>query len=169
MIIGIDPGPTQSAYAIVNPDYSIYAAARVENRHLLNSLQTFLADNDTMKTVVIESIQSYGAPVGRETFETCYQIGAFRYIAEQSIWANCVLIPRQEYVNAICGCRGTDAVLRQALLLRFGGDKKGEPLNALKGSTDLRSAYAVAVYHMDKAKWTATAPTERPRMAAQGR
>ena len=42
--------------------------------------------------------------------------------------------------------------MRAALLTRFGGDKKGEPLELLKGSTDKRSAFAVAVYHLDGAK-----------------
>ena len=63
------------------------------------------------------------------------------------------LIPRPEYTRRICGVgKVNDAILRQALLLRFGGDKRGEPLNLLKGCTDKRSAFAVAVYKLDLMK-----------------
>jgi hypothetical protein len=148
MVIGIDPGPTHSAYAVVCPDYSIKAAAKVENW----LLEKYIINEDP-ETVVIESIQSYGKPVGRETFETCYAIGAFRYVADCRINSVVQLIPRQEYANALCGCPGNDAKLRQTLLLRFGSDTKGGPLYALKGNTDLRSAYAVAVYWLDTQRW----------------
>jgi hypothetical protein len=43
-----------------------------------------------------------------------------------------------------------DSLIRQALLTRFGNDKKGGPLHLLKGNSDKRSAYAIAVYHADK-------------------
>jgi hypothetical protein len=147
-IIGCDPGPSASALCVVSPDYRIQSAAKVPNAEAEVTLRALL-DKDA--TFVVESLQSYGKPVGRETFETAYAIGAFRYLAEQA-GATCALIPRQEYVNCICGCRGTDSVLRQALELRFGGYKKGDVLNSLNG-TDLRSAYAVAVYWMDREKW----------------
>ncbi len=157
MIIGIDPGPVSSAYAVVCPDYSIKAAAKVDNqtmRDILHGWREFHADASTeFDTAVIESIQSFGKPVGRETFETCYQIGRLQEICDNR-GTQSVLIPRQEYANAICGCQASDSKLRQALLLRFGSDAKGQPLNALKGHSDLRSAYAVAVYYLDRQKWT---------------
>jgi hypothetical protein len=92
-------------------------------------------------------------PVGREVFETAYEIGRLMQWFDQfSIRYS--LYPRQEYAHSICGTgKISDSILRQALLLRFGGDKKDEPLHQLKGSSDLRSAYAVAVYHLDKKKW----------------
>lgn len=148
IVCGIDPGPTHSAYAVVCPDYSIKEAGKLENWALEQHLRSLdVAD------VAIESIQSYGKPVGRETFETCYAIGAFRYIVERRNHGAAYLIPRQEYANSICGGKSSDAMLRQALLLRFGSDAKGGPLNVLKGHSDLRSAYAVAVYWLDREKW----------------
>lgn len=149
--VGIDPGPTHSAYAVVFSDYSVIEAAKVENDELLGILH-YGSAADPSVTVVIESIVSYGQPVGKETFETCYWIGEFRRQLKDD-GLDYALIPRQEYVNSICGCKGNDTILRQALLLRFGGDKKGEPLNCLKGSSDLRSAYALAVYWLDAQKW----------------
>jgi hypothetical protein len=151
MIIGIDPGPVSSGYAVVCPDYSIECAGKDDNRLAEKIIYEWIKANRG-STVAIESIQSYGKPVGRETFETCYQIGRMMQIAE-SAGATVALIPRQEYANAICGAKANDAMLRQALLLRFGSDAKGGPLNALKGNSDLRSAYAVAVYWIDKCRW----------------
>ena len=145
-IIGIDPGPEQSAYCLIGNDYRPHRAAKVDNSELLE----IVAALEESTYLAIESIQSYGAPVGRETFETCYQIGRIQQAAT-STGKSFTLYPRPEYSKAICGCqRVNDAVLRQALLLRFGGDRKGEPLHVLKGCSDKRSAFAVAVYHLDK-------------------
>lgn len=157
MIIGIDPGPTHTAWVILKDDGTVDSAEKLPNPVVNQCLREVLVNAD-IRAVVIESIQSYGKPVGRETFETCYQIGRLIEICDwhRGIGAGGAfthLYPRQEYVNAICGCKGNDAILRQALLLRFGSDKKGEPLHALKGCTDLRSAFAVAVYHQDRQKW----------------
>lgn len=144
-ILGIDPGPTESAYCLIDDSYQIVAADKIKNENLLNVM-----DAMQLVHVAIESIQSYGMPVGREVFDTCYMIGRIIQRCDDT----CVpytLIPRPEYTRRICGVgKVTDAILRQALLLRFGGDKKGEPLFQLKGASDKRSAFAVAAYHLDK-------------------
>lgn len=155
MVVGVDPGPSHSAICVVCPDYSIQSAVKVPNDEAEVILRALL-DRET--ELVLEGIQSYGMPVGRETFETCYWIGEFRAIAKGAA-APWTIYPRQEYVTAVCGCRGSDSILRQALLMRFGGYKGTEPLNALKG-TDLRSAFAVAVYHLDKER-LANGPTKK--------
>lgn len=147
-VLGIDPGPTSSAYALVRPDYSIIRACKLHNEDIAAHLRASL-DNDGVRHVAIEGLACYGRPVGRETFETAYMVGDCRtycYLAgvPYTIYA------RPEYANAIAGCgKVTDAVLYQALRLRFGGVKKGEPLYALKGESDLRSAYALAVFWLD--------------------
>ena len=147
-ILGIDPGPKESAYCLVTEDYWICSAEKISNDVLIYKTNRLLFDN-----AAIESLQSFGMPVGREVFETAYMIGRIQQkLADLSRVYD--LYPRQEYAHSICGTgKISDAILRQALLLRFGGDKKGEPLHQLKGSSDLRSAYAVAVYHLDKKKW----------------
>lgn len=146
-VLGIDPGPAESAYALVRPDYSIISAGKLPNATLFDVLCN---DNGgSSRQVAVESLQSYGMPVGRSVFETAYQIG--RILRQCEIDGLAVtLYPRQEYARAICGtARVSDAILRQALLLRFGGDGKGEPLALLRGNTDKRSAYGVAAYHID--------------------
>ena len=144
LIMGIDPGPTESAYAIVRPDYTLISAAKVSNQ----DMRERIADSEFSRTYVIESLACYGRPVGRETFETAYMVGAYREIAQRK--GQCILYDRPTYANAIAGTnRVTDAMLYQALRLRFGPATKGGPLYGLRGNSDLRSAYALAVFHLD--------------------
>ena len=150
--LGIDPGPKESAYCLIKEDYTILDADKVLNDVLIYKIfNTECRLN--FDEASIESLQSYGMPVGREVFETAYMVGRIQQKLAD-INRVCNLYPRQEYAHCICGTgKISDSILRQALLLRFGGDKKGEPLHMLKGSSDLRSAFAIAVYHLDQKKW----------------
>jgi hypothetical protein len=72
-------------------------------------------------------MQSYGARVGKEVFETCKWVGRFEQLcAELDITFQTVL--RHEVVNHICGKKvagekmGADARVRQILEARFGKD-----------------------------------------------
>lgn len=144
-VLGIDPGTTHSGYAVVYRDYGVVSAGKVENSELLA-----LIVSENPSVCVVESLQSYGQSVGREVFETAYWIGEFRGRC-RAAGIPCELIPRPEYARSLCGVQKVnDSVLRSALLRRFGGDKKGEPLYLLKGETDKRSAYALCVYHLDR-------------------
>ena len=148
VIIGIDPGTTETAYCIIGQDYGVWEADKVDNKKFIDmlSLVPYKAH------FAVESIQSYGMAVGREVFETAFMIGRIQQKIEDSGFKY-TLYPRPEYAKAICGVQKVnDAVLRQSLLLRFGGDKKGEPLFMLKGNSDKRSAFAIAAYHLDKVK-----------------
>ena len=151
LVMGIDPGPTHSAYCLVRPDYSIVRAAKVLNADL-SVEDRYASTLDGLRHVAIEGLACYGRPVGKETFETAYMVGR---VQERALIAGlpCTIYHRPEYANAIAGTgKVTDAVLYQALRLRFGEATKGGPLYALKGESDLRSAYAVAVYHLDVTK-----------------
>jgi len=143
-VLGIDPGPSESAFALVSEDLQVLSAEKVQNESLIERIR-----QDPPAHVAIESIQSYGMAVGRSVFDTCFFIGELiRTCKDAGI--PFTLYPRPEYTRRICGVgKVNDAVLRQALLLRFGGDRKGEPLAALKGNSDKRSAFAVAIYHLD--------------------
>lgn len=149
IIIGIDPGNEESAYALVNEDYEILEAEKVSNSDLRRVI-----DKRVYNLIALESIQSYGMPVGRTTFETCFMIGRIIQMAGDRN-KQCFLYPRPKIAQGIIGAGGkyNDAAMRQALLIRFGGDKKGEPMNILKGDgSDKRSAFATAAYHLDGAK-----------------
>lgn len=142
LVMGVDPGPTMSAYVLIRDDYSIVQAAKVPN--------SLIDIRGGFSHVAIEGLACYGRPVGQETFQTAYMVGR---LLERARMADipATIYHRPEYANAIAGTgRVTDAVLYQALRLRFGGANKGEPLHLLKGQSDLRSAFAVAAYHLDR-------------------
>lgn len=148
LVMGIDPGPTHSAYAVVQEDYSIVRACKLPNDEVREDLRS-LFDRGEVGHVAIEGIVCYGRPVGRETFETAYMVGEIQGMCRVAD-VPYTIYARPEYANAIAGCgKVTDAILYQALRLRFGGANKGEPLYALKGESDLRSAFAIAVYSLD--------------------
>ena len=153
MILGIDPGNEQSAFVAVDHDYQIEFAEKVDNGSMVHMMGQDYVCRHNITDVCIEMIQSYGMPVGRTVFDTCRWVGRFEQkAAEHSIRVH--LYARPAIFRAVTGqSRGGDAALRQALLTRFGGDKKGEPMNILKGGgSDKRAAFAVAVYHPDGAK-----------------
>jgi Holliday junction resolvasome RuvABC endonuclease subunit len=147
MILGIDPGTTETGYCLVSKaTFLPLEAGKVSNDQLFESLPGLLS---RVKEVTIEGIQSYGQAFGRTVIDTCYIIGRIQQVCiDHQVW--CHVYPRPEYARAICGTvRTNDAILRRALITRFGEDKKGGPLYLLKGATDKRSAFAVAVYHLD--------------------
>ena len=148
LIMGIDPGPTESAYAIVRPDYSLVKATKAQNYEVKCALSEAIIDQG-VRVVVIEGLACYARPVGRETFETAYMVGDLRTLVTVD-GAEWLLYDRPTYANAIAGTnKVTDAMLYQALRLRFGDANKGGPLYGLRGNSDLRSAYALAVFHLD--------------------
>lgn len=164
LVMGIDPGPTYSAYALVRQDYTIVRAAKVPNVELSLFVEDRYSDSlDVLAHVVIEGLACYGRPVGRETFETAYTVGEYRALCRIAD-IPCTIYARPEYANALAGCgKVTDAMLYQALRLRFGGAKKSEPLYALKGESDLRSAYGLAVYWLDRQRAVSRHDLPSPR------
>lgn len=146
VVIGIDPGTNESGYATILSDYSILDAGKITNEDLLGYVN---ARSSTPIELVVESIQSYGHAMGKSTIETCYFIGRLLQVADEG-GVPLTLYPRPEYARSICACmKVNDAIVRRSLISRFGGDKKGEPLEKLKGNSDKRSAFAVAAYHLD--------------------
>ncbi len=147
-ILGIDPGPLQSAYCILEND--IVSASEKEiisNKKLLEIISGMYWRKPL---IAIELIQSYGMPVGRETFETCIWIGRYIEMATHHEMQY-QLYARPSIKSAITGiARAKDADVRRALILRYGGTKKGEPLHGVK--KDIWSALAVATYCADGAK-----------------
>ena len=147
MILGIDPGTTETGYCMVSKTTFLPVAAdKISNDRLFETLPDLLSQ---VKEVIVEGIQSYGQAFGRTVIDTCYIIGRIQQVCVDHK-VPCHIYPRPEYARAICGTVKTnDAILRRALITRFGEDKKGGPLFHLKGATDKRSAFAVAVYHLD--------------------
>ncbi len=80
MIVAIDPGPTKSAWVVIDDllkpikwgwDLNHLVQDEVDRRAIEH---TFGGDRDEL---VIEDITSYGMPVGRDVFETAKWSGRF--------------------------------------------------------------------------------------------
>lgn len=141
-ILAIDPGTTKSAYVVFDTYANTVSKLKGinKNQELLSDLNNcFQAD-----LMAIEFIQSYGMPVGREVFETIYWSGKFALVAEQK-GVPVKRVGRQKVKSFVTGIpRAKDKDVRQALMLIYGGSKKGEPLEGVK--KDIWAALAVAHY-----------------------
>lgn len=148
VLIGIDPGPTESAFLILD-NGNIVEFGKVLNEDLLCKVRAL---RGTATTVAIEGFQSFGMPVGKEVFETAYLIG--RII--EALHCNNVhwrIVFRKDVCLHHChSARAKDANVRQAMLDRFGpqGVKK-KPGQTYGISGDVWSALAIASYAMDTA------------------
>lgn len=150
--IGLDPGPTQSAYVILS-DAPPYSRGIVPNRDLLGLLPTFRTYADVL---AIEWVSFYGKEIhaGSETFDTCRWVGRF-----QQAWnddTRCVLIPRRAVRGELCGTqKAGDAEVRAVLINRYGGKDTAIGRKAAQGplygiTSHCWSALAVAVVHQDR-------------------
>lgn len=146
-ILAIDPGPTKSAW-VRYKDGQVLSFAHEENASSARgSISAFCAITDA-PLVVIERVRGYGMVAGNEIYETCEWVGRFAEIAQP---VPVLLITRAEVKEAVCGNRrGTDAMIRAALLDRYGGKdaalgtrKQPGPLRGIAG--DVWAALAVAV------------------------
>jgi Holliday junction resolvasome RuvABC endonuclease subunit len=164
-ILGIDPGPEQSAWLLLDSaggldlgrvvDFGQWETERV--RQLCRVLgETWVSDRQggteraAVDLVAIEWIESYGMTVGREVFETVHWAGRMtEAVAAQDIPV--VQVPRRAVKIAICGdTRAKDANIHAALLERWGGKARAVGSKAAPGplygiSKDVWSALAIAV------------------------
>ena len=140
-ILGIDPSPDKQAYVML-------VDGKVTSKGFVNvcEFRNYHLGNDERVEVAIETIQSFGMPVGKSVFETCQNIGRIREIFRHD---DVFLYKRSDIKMHFCNTtRAKDSNIRQAMLDRYGGCKKGEPLEGIK--KDLWSALALCTYHKDK-------------------
>lgn len=165
-IIAIDPGPVQSAWLVYNTvTDDIVDSAKCDNEQLLSTLRNLRtgtvwvgrAPRDAVRldpfVVVIEEIESFGMPVGREVFQTVRWSGRF----EEACGRPVEYLPRRTVKLQLCGSsRAKDTNVRQALIDRYGGQaaigRKAEPGPLYGISGDVWSALAVAVAWTDVAR-----------------
>lgn len=151
-IVGLDPGPTLSAYVILS-DTPPYSRGIVPNEELRELLATFREITDEL---AIEWVSFYGKEIhaGSETFDTCRWVGRF-----QEIWrddATCHLIPRRQVRGELCGTqKAGDAEVRAVLIDRYGGKEAAIGKKAAQGplygiASHCWSALAVAIVHQDR-------------------
>lgn len=150
MLLALDPGCDQSAVILMesgevrgfimpNPDLLKWLGLREASR----------------STLVIEQVESYGMPVGREVFETVFWSGRFAqaWAARGGVWTR---MPRRAVKMALCGSpRATDATIRKALVDRFGPGKdraigrKASPGPLYGIKSDMWQALALAVTYLE--------------------
>jgi len=139
-ILAIDPGTEKSAWVVWDSKNGTILWAEKESNEIL---LTRLRSHGFFERAVIEGISSFGMPVGREVFETCYFIGRCLEITN----GHSQVLPRHAVKVHIChNPRAKDSNIRQALIDRFGppGTKKNPGL--LYGiSGDLWQALALAI------------------------
>jgi len=136
IILGVDPGTTESGYVTYNNETEeIYAFGKISNERMLGIVEGGQAD-----VMAIETICSYGARVGKETFETCFFIGK----CMQAFKGTHYRIKRVDEKKYICGTGAAkDCGIRQELLDRFEPDliPGKRPKGKLKGfKSDIYSA-----------------------------
>lgn len=148
VILGIDPGQEKSAYLLWDKDNrEILAMEIVDNEYLINPIISTLEYG----VCGIETVVSYGMPVGKTTFETCFWLGEFRRRLKD-INKKFYLIEKPNIRLHFCNSRrAKDSNINQALVDRFG--KKGTKKNPgiLYGvKTHIWSALAISVYLADE-------------------
>jgi hypothetical protein len=158
-ILAIDPGTTDSAYVLMNDDYTIKNRNfdKFKNELVLKTIKDIGGIYDDGMTVVIEMVASYGMGVGQEVFDTCVWIGRF---TQAAIDAGCAVhyVFRMEEKMTLChNSKARDSNIRQALIDRFakidkknGKGTKTKPDVFYGFSKDIWSAYAVGVTWLDK-------------------
>lgn len=159
-VIGIDPGPTHSAYVIYDGE-RVIELGKPDNDCLLECIRED-SFSPLPSALVIEQIAAMGMAVGAEVFETVFWSGRF---AEAFIgpWHR---VKRHEVKMHLCGnMRAKDANIRTSLIDRFGPGKdkavgvKKSPGPLYGVSKDVWSALAVAVTWFDTKRESARSPT----------
>lgn len=146
-IFAIDPGPQQSAYALLS-NGQVELCGIQDNSLIPHALNTAMCANAIL---AIEWVECYGMKVGKDVFETVYWIGRFDELCDGGL----VRVPRRSVKLYLCdSMRAKDANVRQALIDRFpatGGGKtpqigtKKQPGPLFGVKSHIWSALAVAV------------------------
>jgi len=155
MILAIDPGNIASGIVMMNEhSFSVMLASKLMNEDIEMIVD---ADFAGFKyNVVIEQIQSYGMPVGREVFDTVQWCGRFIEIFTRK-GSTVNFIPRKTVkLNLTQSPRAKDSNIIQALVDRFAPGKpnhgkgtKKEPGWFYGFSADIWQAYALGVTYID--------------------
>lgn len=150
MILGIDPGCTESAYVILGDNLKPVEFGKKPNDEVLDIVHC----NNVLKAVehfAIEMVASYGMAVGKDVFETVFWIGRF-WEETGNIQQKQRIYRKTDVCMNLChNTKAKDSNIRQALIDRFGpvGTKKN-PGWFYGVSKDVWSAIAVGVTYHDK-------------------
>lgn len=144
-ILGIDPGPKESGVCLIS-DGNLQYVKKVDEHEIKRKIK--LLELCGHFEIAVEGMVCMGQVLGQSSIETCYLVGRIQEFAARHS-AAVTLYSRREYGRWYVP-DGTlnDASLRAALEQMYGpSQKKGDPLYALRGASDKRSAFALAKYH----------------------
>jgi len=157
-VIGIDPGNIESAISVYDGTRIVYCA-KLPNmidsedhffERLFHEHSVAAEYSQYPIKIFIETIQSYGMPVGQEVFETCFYIGRLQLLLEQNNIPY-EMVKRSDIKLHHCGTtRAKDTNIKAALIERF-GDKgtKAAPGFFFGVTGDGWSACAIAIHGHD--------------------
>lgn len=165
-LLAIDPGPTESAYIVINSDCTPIEFGKISNDNLMFWLDRPTEPIPELPTLlvrpefdhaVIEMVASYGMAVGAEVFETCVWIGRFYESAARYVFDPDLIKRLPVKVHHCKSAKAKDANITQALVDRFaaGQPNHGKGTKTAPGffygfKADVWAAYALAVYAIDK-------------------
>ena len=152
LILGIDPGTAESGICLIEQkDFrqpNIVNAEKKQN-HLVKGEISYLHTQCDRLHVVIEGMANQSRAFGGSSIDTCYFIGRLLEHCDKPDPISVTLYKRHEYGRFFVNSGVlNDASLRAALETIWGPSaKKNDPLYALRGASDKRSAFALAKYH----------------------
>lgn len=145
LVIGIDPGTTQSAYVAWDGHF-IQDVGTLANPKVAKYLRSI----DKQACVCIENIEPYGMNVGREVLETMFWIGRFFQIARDTVGPQQVSrLPRRAAKKHLRLGPGTgDKDVRAALIRTL--DRNPIEWHNLKSHQFAALAIAVTWWHTER-------------------
>jgi hypothetical protein len=143
-ILGIDPGTTESGWALYDSDSrAVIDSGTVNN----DQVMVMLSPSSTLdfNKLAIEQIKGMGMLVGQEVFETTWWTGRFYQAAYEHVPVR--RVPRHAEKMHLCGSmQAKDKNIRQALIDKLGPPGKMKDPGPTYGvSGDAWAALAVAV------------------------
>jgi hypothetical protein len=156
-ILAIDPGNTESGYALIDSSNCRAIAIGKKENHTLREMICGGQFSD-VDQVSIEMVKSYGMPVGATVFETCVWIGRFlELLGGNTVGPDVNLVYRGDVKLHHCHTtKAKDSNVIQALIDRFasGVPNRGKGTKTAPGwfhgfKADIWQAYALAVMTAD--------------------
>ena len=154
IIFAIDPGNTESGFAIIEmPKFKLFRFGKVKNEELLTILEDY--QHAIPDAFAVEMVASYGMAVGKDVFETCVWIGRFVQKVHHKRYE---FVYRKDEKLCLCGSvKAKDGNIRQALIDRYatfdfksGKGTKKNPDIFYGVSKDVWQAIAVGVTYYEK-------------------
>lgn len=113
-VLAIDPGNRNSGWVVMSGREFIAGNASEANEDMFDVIKSHGVGDGCC--VVCEWIQSYGMPVGKEVFETCWWVGRFAQYAHMHA-TPFTRVFRKDVKMHLCGqAKAKDANVRMAIL-----------------------------------------------------